>query len=410
MLCFFKNKFLLYLLLAFFWQLAHAAEKTISLNLQNVSIQDVLHLLTKSKYQNIIISPSIYGVTSLRINSMSHKEAFDMVLAKHDLYTWKIKNTLFIGSREEFIQHIETEKKLKMLEYEAMPIVTRIWQIRYAKAADIAHMLKDAKNTIVTKRGFVSVDTRTNMLCVCDIEDNMDAINKFITRLDIPVRQVRIEAHLASIDSDYERELGIHFSVHSGQGNNETLSHTSDTSPQYSLAVLNLPDGSRLDMKLSALERAGHGELISSPSLYTASQQMAVIESGEEIPYQESSSSGATSVTFKKAVLSLKVTPQIMPGDQVLLQLQINQDKPSKRMVLGVPAINTRHITTNIQVKTGQTIVLGGIYEVNSEQDERRVPFLADIPVIGWLFKQQDNLNNKRELLIFVTPRIMNET
>ncbi len=374
-----------------------------------MSIQDVLHLLVKAQNKNIIISPSIYGSTSLHVNNMSYKEAFDMVLAMHNLHTWKIKNTLFVGSRDEFFQQKETEKKIKMLEYEALPIVTRIWQIRYAKAVDIAHLLQDAKNTLVTKRGFVSVDARTNMLCVSDIEANMDAINKFITRLDIPVRQVLIEAHLASIDSDYERELGINFSVNSGQASDEASPHTSEANPRYSLAVLNLPDGSRLNMQLSALERAGHGELISSPSLFTASQQMAVIESGEEIPYQESSSSGATSVTFKKAVLSLKVTPQIMPGNQILLQLQINQDKPSKRMVLGVPAINTRHITTNVQIKTGQTIVLGGIYEINHEQDERRIPFLANIPLIGWLFRQQDKLENKRELLIFVTPRIMNE-
>ncbi len=409
---FLKNKFLLWLLLLCMelgGQVSYADQKLISLNLENVSIKEVLRLLVKAQHKDIILRPSIYGSTSLHVNNVTYKEAFDTVLAMHDLHTWQIKNTLFVGSREEFFQQKEIEQKLKMLAYESLPIVTRIWQVRYAKAMDIAHLLQDTKNTFVTKRGFVSVDARTNILCVRDIEASMDDINKLVRKLDIPVRQVLIEAHLASIDSDYERELGIYFSVHSKQANDEVSQLTSETNPRYSLAVLNLPDGSRLNMQLSALERAGHGELISSPSLYTANQQMAVIESGEEIPYQESSSSGATSVTFKKAVLSLKVTPQIMPDGKVLLQLQINQDKPSKRMVLGVPAINTRHITTSIQVKTGQTVVLGGIYEFNHEQDERRIPFLANIPLIGWLFKQQDRLKNKRELLIFVTPRIMND-
>ncbi len=371
----------------------------ITLNLENVSIQDALHFLVKSQQKNLIISPSIHGNTSLHINNMSEKEAFDTVLAMHDLHQWKVNNTWFVGSREEFLQRMELEKKIKLLEHETESLVTRIWQIRYAKAQDIAQLLQDPKNTLISNRGFVSVDARTNMLCVRDIATSMEAIHKFITALDIPVRQVLIEAHLASIDSDYERDLGINFSVNPEEG---------ESNGRFSLAVLNLPDGSRLNMQLAALERSGHGELISSPSLFTANQQTAVIESGEEIPYQETSRNGATSVTFKKAVLSLKVTPQIMPGNQVLLQLQVNQDKPSKRMVLGVPAINTRHITTNIQINHGQTVVLGGIYEQNYEHDEQGLPFLARIPLIGWLFKQQNTSRNKRELLIFVTPKIMN--
>lgn len=387
---------------------SYAYEKRVSLDLQNVSIQDVLHILARSLNKNIIISPSIHGSASLHLNDMSDEEAFDMVLATYDLRQWKIKNAWFISSKEEFIQRKEADEKLKAIEYETSPIMTRVWQIRYAKAVDIVHLLEDGKNTLVTKRGYVSVDARTNRVCVRDIEMSMKGINELINQVDIPVRQVLIEAHLASIDSDYERELGIHFAVNQPQMADGVPPVASLLNPRYSLAVIHLPDGSNLNMQLAALERAGHGELISSPSLFTASQQTAVIESGEEIPYQESSSSGATSVTFKKAVLSLKVTPQIMPDNQVLLQLQVNQDKPSKRMVLGVPAINTRQITTNVQVKAGQTIVLGGIYEVNKEQQEQRIPFLADIPLIGWLFRQQNSLKNKRELLIFVTPRIIN--
>jgi type IV pilus assembly protein PilQ len=173
------------------------------------------------------------------------------------------------------------------------------------------------------------------------------------------------------------------------------------------LSVLKLANGSFLDMQLAALENEGHGELISSPSLFTANQQTASIESGEEIPYQEVSKSGATGIVFKKAVLSLKVTPQIMPGNHVLLQLQVNQDKPNNRMVLGVPAISTRQISTHILVKSGQTVVLGGIYETNKEKGQQRIPFLGKIPIIGWLFGQRNVSENKRELLIFVTPKII---
>ena len=173
------------------------------------------------------------------------------------------------------------------------------------------------------------------------------------------------------------------------------------------VSLIKLANGKSLAVELAALEKSGHGELISSPSLLTLNQQTASIESGEEIPYQETSGSGATSVTFKKAVLSLKVTPQVMPGNQVMLQLQVNQDKPNKRMVLGVPSISTRQMNTNILVKNGETVVLGGIYESNHEREEQEIPFLGKIPLVGWLFQQQNILNNKRELLIFVTPRVI---
>ncbi|MBV8802089.1 MAG: hypothetical protein JO131_03825 [Gammaproteobacteria bacterium] len=241
------------------------------------------------------------------------------------------------------------------------------------------------------------------MLYVQDIEDHIQSIDTLIKNLDIPVQQILIEAHLASIDSDYERELGLSFSSKQQNGDSSKPNESS----QYHLAIIPLAKDSFLDVQLAALENEGHGELISSPSLFTANQQTASIESGEEIPYQEISKSGATAVAFKKAVLSLKVTPQIMPGNKILLQLQVNQDKPSNRMILGVPAISTRQISTHILVKSGQTIVLGGVYESNKEKGQQRIPFLGKIPFIGWIFNLQNMAENKRELLIFVTPKII---
>lgn len=367
----------------------YAETQKISLDLQNVTIVDAVHILAKLTQHNIVISPAVQGVTSLHLNDALAKEAFDSLLIANGLMEWKINKVWYIGLRSEWIKHKQEELKLQTMLTESAPLVTRVWQIHYAKAEDMLHLFEDNKHSLISKRGHVRIDKRTNMIFIRDTEERMSDMNRLILRLDVPVRQVLIEAHLASIDSNYEQELGLHLSV------------------REPMAVIKLAEGSPLEMRLSALEKAGHGELISSPSLFTANQQMASIESGEEIPYQEVSGSGATAITFKKAVLSLKVTPQIMPGSQVLLQLQVNQDKPSKRVVLGVPAISTRQISSNVMVKSGETIVLGGIYETNHEEDQQEIPFLGKIPLVGWLFRQQNVINNKRELLIFVTPKII---
>ena len=381
----------------------------LSLNFQETSIQDALNYLAKLSHKNIIISPVIHGTVSWKLNKMSANDAFDLLLMSHELSQRQINNIWYIMPNSEFMQVEQQELKLKTIVEEAEPLITSIWQMHYAKANDIANLLISDRHTLLSNRGQVHVDMRTNILCVQDIADRLLAIQKLIKRLDVPVQQVLIEVHLASIDSDYERELGIQFT--NEQANNNSPAPAPSDSPtalHYGLALIKLTDGSLLRMQLSAMEKAGHGELISSPSLFTANQQTASIESGEEIPYQEISRSGATGVSFKKAVLGLQVTPQIMPDNKVLLQLQVHQDKPNDRLILGVPAITTRQMSTNILVKSGQTIVLGGIYEVDKGSQQQEVPFVNKIPLVGWLFKQQNVTNNKRELLIFVTPKVMN--
>lgn len=373
----------------------------ISLDLQHVTIQDALHILAKFIHHNIVISPNVHGTTSLHLNQVPARQAFQSLLVSQELVQWRVNNVWLITTRAEWMKQKQEELKSQAVEDEVAPLVTRIWQIHYAKADEIMRLLSDNRQSFVSKRGHVRADKRTNIICIRDTEERIQEINSVILRLDIPVRQVLIEAHLASIDSDHERELGIDFSV-------QPPHYREVDGRGYSVAAIKLADGSLLDVKLSALEREGHGELISNPSLFTANQQTASIEAGEEIPYQEVSNSGGTAVTFKKAVLSLKVTPQIMPEEQVLLQLQVNQDKPNKRMVLGVPAISTRQISTHILVKSGQTVVLGGIYESNKEQEQQQIPILGKIPLVGWLFRQQNVATNKRELLIFVTPKIIN--
>lgn len=376
-----------------------AATQKISIDLQNIAIKDAIHLLAKCIHLNIVIDPTIEGMTSLHLHEVDPEMALEALIATQHLSKWQVNHVWYVGTAANRLQQTKEEMTLAALTKENAPLLTRLFQIHYAKAADIALILQDNKHTLLSKRGTISVDERTNMICIQETEAVLFHLQALIERLDIPVQQVLIEARLASIDSDFERSLGIQFNVRS----------TSDEGSHgpYSIAVLNLADGSVLNAQLSALETEGHGEFISSPSLVTASRKEASIESGEEIPYQEISRSGATGVAFKKAVLSLKVTPEVMPNNRVLLQLKVNQDKPTNHLILGVPSITTRQITTNILVKNGQTIVLGGIYETNKDHQEEEIPFLGKIPLVGWLFKQQNVTGNKRELLIFVTPKII---
>jgi len=375
---------------------------------QQISLQDALNILAKKLNHTIFISPTVHGTTSLNFQQIPPQTAFDLLLTSHELSKRTLNNVWYIMPQNERIEIEKQELKLKAVLDDAAPLITSIWQIHYAKATDIANALKKTNSALLSNRGHVHVDVRTNIICIQDIAAHMQDIRKVIQRLDVPVQQILIEVQLASIDSDYERELGVtYLNQQTTSPQDPPTSAYAPVNLHYGLALLKLTDGSLLRMQLSALERAGHGELISSPSLFTANQQTASIESGEEIPYQEISRSGATGVAFKKAVLSLKVTPQIMPGQHVLLQLQVNQDKPSSRIILGVPAITTRQMSTDVLVKSGQTIVLGGIYESDKGHQQQGVPVLNKIPLVGWLFKQQNVTDNKRELLIFVTPRVI---
>lgn len=370
------------------------ALKKISIDFQQEKLSTILYTLAKDFQQNIVVNSNIDSLIDMHLHDIEPRAAFELVLTANELTKSTIGNTWFISSHKELYQRKQKELKLKELLHETNPLITRVWQIHYAKAEEIAKVIQENNNTFLSKRGHLRIDARTNTLCVQDTSEFIFAINQMIKRLDVPVPQVLIAVRLASVDNDFERELGIHFAI---------------TSQKPGLVIAKLADAAWVDLKLTALESEGHGELISSPSLFTANQQPASIEAGEEIPYQEVSKSGATSVAFKKAVLSLKVTPQVLPNQKISLQLQVTQDKPNNRIVLGVPAIMTRQISTNVLVKSGQTIVLGGIYESNKEIDHQRLPFINKIPFIGWLFQEKSTLENKRELLIFVTPKIVGQ-
>lgn len=378
-------------------------QKTVSMELQNINLPDALRLLAKFLHLNVIISPAVRGVADLNFTNAMPSQAFQLLLSTHGLAIWKLGNISLVGPQNELIKLKQEEMKWKDLEEESSPLIMRVCQIKYARAEEIAQILQNEHVSFLSKRGRIRIDARTNKICIQDSKEYVDQARKVIHDVDIPVQQVLLEARLVSIDSDFERELGIQFAV-----SNKSHTPLQTEMGRYSLAVSKLADSTLLDVKLSALENAGHAELISSPSLFTANQQTASIEAGEEVPYQEVSESGGTAVVFKKAVLGLKVTPQILPKNRVLLQLQINQDRPSSKMIQGMPTISTRQMTANVLAQSDQTIVLGGIYEANTENAQSGFPFINHVPIISLLFQQHNVRRNKRELLIFVTPRIVN--
>lgn len=391
---------------------AAASKADFSLDLQNANLADAIRSVATFLHMNVMISPATQGLVTMHVRDAVPEHVLDMLLVSHGLGRWQDGNIWLIAPQEELIKRKQSEKRWHDTAEDAAPLVTETWKIRYAKADDIARLLQDGRNSLISRRGHVKVDTRTNVLCIQEIAERIENVHEWIAKLDVPVRQIVIAARLLSVDSDFERELGLDFSVRRpwlDGGSAEGGKSLGARAGRYSLAITELADGSLLDVKLSALEDAGHAELISSPRLFTANQQTASIESGEEVPYQEVSESGGTAIVFKKAVLGLKVTPQILPGRKVLLQLQINQDRPNTKVVLGMPTITTRQMKTSVLVSSGRTIVLGGIYETSAERGEQGLPFISRIPVLGWLFKQQRTRETKRELLIFVTPTIIEE-
>ena len=368
-------------------QMVFAENSQTDFDFHDLNLPDCIRVLAKSARMNVMLDPAVKGVVTMQIHAASIEQALDALLMAKGLSRARMGSVWLIAPRDVLDAN--------------MPLETQTLKIRYARAQDIASVLQGGQADFISKRGMLRVDARTNTLFVRDLSANVAAIRRVVLDLDAPIKQILIDVRIASVDQDYERALGIDYVVTSG----------AQVSPRevgrYSIALAHLADGSRLDVKLAALEMAGHAHLISSPCLFTANQQPASIEAGEEIPYQELSEGGGTAVVFKKAVLALRVTPQVLPEDRVALQMQINQDRPSDKLVQGVPTISTKQMTTNVLVKNGETVVLGGIYEMNEENGSRGLPFLSRIPLLGLLFQESQSRRSKRELLIFVTPKVV---
>jgi type IV pilus assembly protein PilQ len=441
----------------------------LTLNFQDIETRAVLQLLADTSGQNMVISDSVAGNVTLRLQNVPWDQALDVVMRTKGLDSRQEGNVIFIAPATEIASR---EKELLSARKEAQelaPLRTEYLQVNYAKAADLAALIKSGAGSLISERGSVAIDERTNTLLLQDTSERLADIRRLVSTLDIPVKQVMIEARIVIVSDDYSRDLGVRFGANAAftQGGSDGLGFigsplgngdddsggpiispfpaignpprgtpANDTgqiggvqlptsaadrylvnlpaaNPAGRLALTLLDSDYLVDLELSAAQAEGRGEIISSPRLITANQREATIEQGVEIPYQESSSSGATTTQFKKAVLSLKVTPQITPDNRVILDLTVSKDSVGQLVASAtggfVPSIDTREIVTQVLVNDGQTVVLGGILETERRDAENKVPYLGDIPVVGRLFKQTTTKDNKDELLIFVTPRILKE-
>jgi len=402
----------------------------LSLTFQNIEVRAVLQLLADFTGLNIVVSDNVTGSLTLRLKNVPWDQALDLILKTKGLGMRQTGNVVLIAPSAEIAAREKLELESKKQIEELAPLRTEWFQINYAKGAEIAKLLKSEKNNLLSSRGSITIDDRTNTLLIQDTSDKLAEIRSVITKLDIPIRQVLIESRIVIANQDFSKNLGVRFGAAgrktSGQytyyaGGNGIAGTTPSTSTND--LIVNLPAGGSagtfglaiakgssavLQMELSALQVEGTGEVISSPRVITANQKAATIRQGVEIPYQEASSSGATSVSFKTAALSLTVTPQITPDDQVILDLQVNKDSVGD-IFAGVPSIDTRSVQTQVLVSNGETVVLGGVYEQDKISTISRIPFFGDLPVFGHLFRDDRKINNKSELLIFVTPKIIKE-
>lgn len=417
--------------------------KPISLNFQDIPVRTVLQLIADFNNLNLVTTDSVAGNITLRLDGVPWEQALDIILKVRGLDKRLDNNILLVAPADEIATREKQQLESRNQVADLAPLYTEYLQINYAKASEVAALLSSESTKLLSSRGAVSVDERTNVLVVKDTADVISSIKRMLDILDIPVKQVVIEARMVTIDDGFDEALGVRWGVtkndghgnstsgsiagNDSSGNNNGSSTITRPTPDDRLNV-NLPvtnaagtlafqvarlaDGTLLDLELSALEKESKAEIIASPRVTTANQKPALIEQGTEIPYVESSSSGATSVTFKKAVLSLKVTPQITPDNRVILDLTVTQDTKGETVPTGTGdavSINAQSITTQVLVNNGETLVLGGIYQQTIKSDVTKVPLLGDIPGLGALFRKTTSENKKRELLIFVTPKIVTD-
>ena len=428
----------------------------LTLNFQDIDVRAVLQLLADTSGQNIVVSDTVKGRVTLRLQNVPWDQALDIVLRTKGLDMRKKDNVIMVAPQAEIAAREKAELAAQKDIQELAPLRTEFLQVNYAKAGDIAKLLKaGGGGSLLSPRGNVSIDERTNTLLVQDTAEQLDQIRSMVATLDIPVRQVLIESRIVIVSDDFSRDLGVRWGFTrvsddlgdlmavsgSSQATDtimgsalDNLASTGNPFPvevpfgnfdrynvnmpvnnpagRIALAILDFDDF-LIDLELSAAQAEGTGKIVSAPRVITANQREAVIEQGVEIPYQESASSGATTTQFKKAVLSLKVTPQITPDDRVILDLEVNKDSVGQLVPSAtggfVPSIDTRSITTQVLVNDGQTVVLGGIMETEERDTEKKVPWLGDIPGLGYLFKTSGKSNQRDELLIFVTPKILRE-
>jgi len=419
----------------------------LTLNFQDIETRAVLQLLADASGQNIVVSDSVSGNVTLRLQNVPWDQALDIVLRTKGLDKRKQDNVIIVAPQAELAAREKAELAARKDVQELAPLRSEYLQVNYAKAKDLEGLLKTQSNSLLSPRGSVTVDERTNTLLLQDTSDRLADIRRLVATLDIPIRQVLIEARIVIVNNDFQRQLGAIFGFTGFHQNGNTLYNTSGTAaavnqqgttavpatpytvpappatrynvnlpvsnPAGSIALGILGSNFIVDLELNAAQAETQANIISSPRVVTANQKEATIEQGVEIPYQQSASSGATTIQFKKAVLSLKVTPQITPDNRIIMDLDVRDDSVGTVVVasggVNVPSINTREIATQVLVNDGQTVVLGGILETTQREDDTKVPYLGDIPILGHLFKNTNHQDDKDELMIFITPKIVRE-
>jgi type IV pilus assembly protein PilQ len=429
----------------------------LTLNFQDIETRAVLQLLAETSGRNIVVSDTVQGNVTLRLRNVPWDQALDIVMTTKGLDMRQNGNVIIVAPAEEIAARETADLEARNAISELEPMYSEFLQVNYAKAGDLAVLIgaEGGGNSMLSERGSIAVDDRTNTLLVQDTATRLEDIRRMVRTLDVPIKQVLIESRIVVVNDDFSRDLGVRLGVTgyrengtdgaavisgTGPGTDtmvnsivDNLGSTGQITPvelpiltdrynvnvpiaeaagRFSLAVLERDY--LVDLELTALEAEGRGEIVSTPRVITANQKEARIEQGVEIPYQQSASSGATTVQFKKAVLSLEVTPQITPDNNIIMDLRVHKDNVGDVISTGglggtVPSIDTRAVETQVLVEDGQTVVLGGIYETERRETIKKVPFLGDIPAVGALFRSKQLQNDKSELLIFVTPRILEE-
>ncbi len=409
---------------------------------QRIDIRALLQLIAKDSGLNFVIGDSVKGNVTLNLKNVTWKQALDVVLRSSGLASRQSGNVVFISTLEEMTSNSQKQMQSAQDIENLAPLNSMVIQLKYTNAADLAKILKGSDSTLLTPRGQVVVDSRTNTIIIRDTRTTIADLRRTIRRLDVPAKQVLIEARIVNMDCTYEEEIGVKFGLSDTTNVAGTLNganqlrqgaYPADITPlsdrlNFDVPATRLFDGARagsvglalarlgpvlLDLELSALEGERHAEIIARPRVVTSNQQKATIQTGEEIPYQEATSSGATSVTFKKAVLSLTIVPQITPDNKIVLNIRATEDSRGESITVGsttVPAINTQEVESNILLNNNETIVVGGVYKQTKTKVIDRIPFFGSLPVVGYLFRHKGETDEKRELLIFITPKIINST
>lgn len=426
---------------------AYTGEK-LSLNFQDIDVRSVLQLIADFTDLNLVASDTVAGSITLRLQNVPWDQALDLVLKTKGLDKRQVGNVLLVAPAEEIAarekQELESQKQIA----ELAPLRRELIQVNYAKAADMAKLFQSvtsANGGVADDRGSITVDERTNSIIAYQTQERLDELRRIVAQLDVAVRQVMIEARIVEANVNYDKALGVRWGGNATSGNwgvygkDGAISFEDGGQGRFpgttTVGNFELEDGTApvpfvdmgvdastsgigigflsnnlvLDLQLSAMESSGNGEVVSQPKVVTSDKETAKILKGQEVPYQEASSSGATSTSFKEAALSLEVTPQITPDNRIIMEVKVTKDAPDfQRAVNGVPPINKNEVNAKVLVADGETIVIGGVFENTQSKSVEKVPFLGDVPYLGRLFRRDIVQDNKTELLVFITPRIMN--